>query len=338
MNQLSSLDRYEQSLHATAHWLLRSIDKGKGGSCAHFSPFLGWSRPYPETTGYLIPTLLELGKHLESDIYLLAAQSVGRWLVSIQFDGGAWQGGLYNSSADGSPSVFNTGQIIKGMVALYRETGEDQWLQTASRAAFWLAQGVDEKGLWPASDYKAEETPSYYTHVAWPILEVWSLTGDSRLLDAAERFLFTVLDRRMDNGAFQQMGFQVGRPAFTHTIAYTLRGLLEAARLTGDWQQFGEPCVDAMEFFLQTAQLRRGRLPGAYDDQWQPQEGYSCLTGNAQLAICLLIWEQQHPDLRIVNGAARLVDSVKNGKPSPIPYDEVMESSRVSIEMAESLR
>lgn len=36
--------------------------------------------------------------------------------------------------------------------------------------------------------------------------------------------------------------------------------------------------------------------------------------------------------------ARAFVDSIKSGKPSPIPYEEVMESSRVSIEVAESLR
>jgi len=36
--------------------------------------------------------------------------------------------------------------------------------------------------------------------------------------------------------------------------------------------------------------------------------------------------------------AKAFVDSVKSGKPSPIPYEEVMESSRVSIEVAGSLR
>ena len=39
-----------------------------------------------------------------------------------------------------------------------------------------------------------------------------------------------------------------------------------------------------------------------------------------------------------VSCAKAFVDSVKSGKPSPIPYEEVMESSRVSIEVAESLR
>ncbi|MBT7545489.1 MAG: Gfo/Idh/MocA family oxidoreductase, partial [Kordiimonadaceae bacterium] len=35
--------------------------------------------------------------------------------------------------------------------------------------------------------------------------------------------------------------------------------------------------------------------------------------------------------------AKAFIDSIKNGEPSPIPYDEVMESSRVSIEVANSL-
>jgi predicted dehydrogenase/threonine dehydrogenase-like Zn-dependent dehydrogenase len=36
--------------------------------------------------------------------------------------------------------------------------------------------------------------------------------------------------------------------------------------------------------------------------------------------------------------AKAFVEAIKNGQPSPIPYEEVMESSRVSIEVAESLR
>jgi predicted dehydrogenase/threonine dehydrogenase-like Zn-dependent dehydrogenase len=36
--------------------------------------------------------------------------------------------------------------------------------------------------------------------------------------------------------------------------------------------------------------------------------------------------------------AKAFVDAIRDGKPSPIPYKEVMESSRVSIEVAESLR
>ena len=36
--------------------------------------------------------------------------------------------------------------------------------------------------------------------------------------------------------------------------------------------------------------------------------------------------------------AKAFINAVRDGKPSPIPYEEIMESSRVSIEVAESLR
>ena len=36
--------------------------------------------------------------------------------------------------------------------------------------------------------------------------------------------------------------------------------------------------------------------------------------------------------------AKAFIDSIREGKEAPIAYDEVMESSRVSIEVAEALR
>ena len=94
-NALPSIDRYELSLQSTANWLLKSINKGKGGSCAHFSPLLGWSKPYPETTGYIIPTLLKLYNYYHDERFLVAASSTGEWLLSIQNKDGSWPGGLY---------------------------------------------------------------------------------------------------------------------------------------------------------------------------------------------------------------------------------------------------
>lgn len=308
MKNLTGLLYYEKHLRGTGEWLLRSIAKGNGGSCAYFSPLVGWSQPYPETTGYLIPTLLQLYDHLQETHYREEAISIGRWLLSIQLDRGPWQGGLYRPNRLSKPSVFNTGQILKGLVALFHATQHEQWLDAAKIGAVWLAESLNDEGLWPVGDYQAEQTPSYYTSVAWPMLEVWSLTQNAAVRDAAERYLAVVLSRRLENGAYRFMGFNPNQPAFTHTIAYTLRGLLESARLTDNWARYGEPCVRALEFFLEKAQLLRGNLPGAYDEQWRPQLGYSCLTGNVQLAICLLIWEARQPDLRIVNGAARLID------------------------------
>lgn len=130
-----SLDLYDRHLEATGAWLLRSIEHGKGGSCAYFLPIRGWSLPYPETTGYLIPTLLELGRRLpgfEGDRH---AVELGAWLLSIQDAEGWWRGGLHPPGAEGQASVFNTAQVLQGMVALGDADGEERWLEAAGRAS-----------------------------------------------------------------------------------------------------------------------------------------------------------------------------------------------------------
>ena len=110
----TSLERYRRHLELTGGWCLRSAEKGKGGSCAHFSPVLGWSNPYPETTGYLIPTLIQLADTLGDERYRSCAIGLGEWLLAIQNDDGSWHGGLHPAKKPGG-SVFNTGQILKGM-------------------------------------------------------------------------------------------------------------------------------------------------------------------------------------------------------------------------------
>lgn len=54
--------RYKHHLSATMGWLERSLVKDRGGSAAYFIPGIGWSKAYPETTGYIIPTLLRAGE------------------------------------------------------------------------------------------------------------------------------------------------------------------------------------------------------------------------------------------------------------------------------------
>ncbi|MCC7014031.1 MAG: hypothetical protein IT454_15850 [Planctomycetes bacterium] len=303
MSEPQSLERYTRHLEATGDWLVRSIEQGRGGSCAHFSPATGWSRPYPETTGYAIPTLLELGLRER-------ALDVGRWLCSIQNEDGSWNGGLYPPKKTAKPSVFNTGQILDGLTALHRARAGVEFVDAAHRGARWLVSGMARNGLWAGGDYRASETPSYYSHVLWPMLETWRATGDDALREAAERGIATILARARGNGWFSRSGFTDEERAFTHTIAYTLRGLLECSRLLGAWDDIGAKTVPALERMLRKTELLHGRLPGELDCEWRAVGDYECLTGHAQTAINLLLWEERERDLRIVNGAAKLVDRV----------------------------
>jgi hypothetical protein len=306
--QLPSVTRYGRHLEATAGWLLRSI-RPSGGSAAYYAPLLGWSRPYPETTGYLIPTLLRLHERLGSAAAEAAARRAGTWLLSLQAREGYWLGGVDPPRGRPQPSIFNTGQILLGLVALYRWTGDATWLEAAARGAGWLAAGVDAMGEWSVGHYRGFQ-PSYYTRVAWPMLEVWHINGDDEVRAAAERVLQNVLARRRSSGAFTGWGFVPDRPAFTHTIAYTLRGLLESARLLDDWSRYGVPAEEALEILRRRAELAGGRLPGTFDESWRADTRFVCVTGCAQVALCLLVAEARTPDLRLVNAACKLIDAV----------------------------
>lgn len=306
----ATLERYERHLEATAAWLLRSIDNDEGGSCAYFSAPTGWSRPYPETTGYLIPTLIELSAALRGYEGTERAVALGEWLLGIQDAEGWWRGGTHPPKDDGKPSVFNSAQVLHGLVALAETTGEDRWLESASRCLDWLRSGIGASGLWEHTDYRSAVTPSYYTFAAWPMIEAADRTDDDAAREAGEGVLRAIAERRLPNGVFAGWAFEEGKAAFTHTIAYTIQGFFESARVLGNWDAYGEPAREALIQMIRRGEIASGRLPGRIDDNWQPDGSFVCLTGNAQTAICALELDERQTDLRLVNAAARLTDAV----------------------------
>jgi len=62
---------------------------------------------YPEVTGYFIPTLLNLGEKT-------LAVKYAKWLCSIQKSDGSWY-----DPGDNAPYVFDTCQILKGLIAVF---------------------------------------------------------------------------------------------------------------------------------------------------------------------------------------------------------------------------
>jgi hypothetical protein len=308
---------YEQRLLQSIKWLIKSSHKN-GGSRAYFSPLKGWSKSYPETTGYIIPTLLT---YHEKEKFLTAkntAIDLGKWLCSIQNEEGSWNGGYHPASGQ-NPSIFNTAQILFGMVALFKESNKESWMISAHKAATWLANQSGPDGLWEEGHYN-NFNPTYYTRVAWPMLLVAETLDDDYIKKNAIKTLDTLLKRQNDNGSFQGWGFSEEKPAFTHTIVYTIRGFIESSILLDDWQRYGKPVETTMNKIYKLAELNNGRLAGAYDLEWNPKNYYTCLSGNAQMALCLMRWHQQYPDLRLLNAASKLIDTVAKAQVTSLSF------------------
>ena len=72
----------EDALHlaATMEWLCRAQDvTGCGGVSTGWSLREGWLQPYPETTGYIIRTFLNVAAATGNDAFLERALRMGAW-------------------------------------------------------------------------------------------------------------------------------------------------------------------------------------------------------------------------------------------------------------------
>src|SRR5215472_14509834 len=106
----------DAAVDAGVEWLGRAQDMSStrdGGVAKHFSLINGWSSSYPETTGYIVPTLVSYAKISGDASYRDRGQRMLDWLVSIQFADGAFQAGSVGAK-NLKPVTFNTGQILIG--------------------------------------------------------------------------------------------------------------------------------------------------------------------------------------------------------------------------------
>src|SRR5579863_4516017 len=135
-------------MQAAADWLLLSVQcSGSGGSAAGYSPLTGWSKAYPETTGYIAETLVRYGRWTNETRYVDAGVRLADWLLEIQHPEGSFQAGL-DVGRRRPPSTFNTAQVIFGLLAAHSATRQPKYLSAAEAAASWLVATLGPDGLW----------------------------------------------------------------------------------------------------------------------------------------------------------------------------------------------
>ena len=277
---------YREHLAGAIDWLKRAQDvrdgqRDAGGVSAGWSFEDGWLPSYPETTGYIIETFLAAARVLGEPELEARAQRMIDWELSIQQPDGAFPG--HFGEPGSRPVIFNTGQIMHGMNAGYEQLGRAECLEAAVRAGHWLAAQQDDTGVFVR--YEHNGIPHVYnTRATWALLKTALLAGDAELKQAAIRHLDWALARQTPSGWFAQNAFVEGRPPFTHTIAYAIRGFLESGLLLGEERYVAAALRAARGVAAQ--QRTDGWLAGTFGDGWVSRDGYCCLTGLAQMCIC----------------------------------------------------
>ena len=205
---------------------------------------------------------------------------MAEWELTVQHESGGFPGHFVDRAHP--PVVFNTGQVIFGLLAAYETSADSRFLVAAQRAGAWLMDVQAPDGAWRRFDYR-DVVHAYNTRTAWALAELGLATGERALVAAATRHLDWACDQQRPNGWIRRCGFGRGEDPYLHTIAYAAQGLLEAG-LRLDRPEY----VTAGQHVCQAVLDRvapDGSLPATFDETWRPTARYSCLTGNAQIAL-----------------------------------------------------
>ena len=304
-NKTSDNDKH---IKAAINWLLAAQKANNdGGVAALYSLYDGWHASYSETTGYIIPTMLNYSNKTKDDNIRKSAIRMAEWELKRQMPNGAFPGAAAGDKE--FPIVFNTGQVIFGIIRAFHETKEVKYKKSAIMAADWLARVQNKDGCWSRFDY-LNAIHSYNTRTAWSLLQVYNATKKNEYLEVATKNIDWALTQQLDNGWFMKSAFHEKQEPLLHTIAYTIQGIIEAGIYlkNKDYTNSAKKAADA----LLGLQKKDGSLAGSFDKNWKSSVSWSCLTGNSQMSI---IWLRLHgltKDKRYLDAAKKMNRYVKS--------------------------
>lgn len=276
-------DKLNHDFLRVLQWVKKSFDaNGGNGSSAYFSryrhPLTAWSPAYPETTGYLLPTLFDAAVFTENSLWRDYAIKGADWLLTVQREGGGFPG---NYADNPNLSVFNSAQILSGLLRTFEETGEEKYKTAALACRDWLMSGL-KNGVWEENNYVSGFVPAYYTRVLFPLLVAEAKFPDNNTPRLRE-VVYDFLEKVNENYSITDWSFYPNKPAFLHTVAYTIRGFLECGYYLED-EKIIETAAKITEVIYELKK-EKGRTAGSYDTNWSGDYSYRCVTGILQMSI-----------------------------------------------------
>ncbi len=246
-------------------WIFNNTVKDKGirpkfdiqNTCEHIA--------YPEVSGYYIPSLLDWG-------FRDLAIQYAKWLLSIQKEDGSWRDYL-----DKAPYVFDTGQILKGLIAIYPIMPEVE--NAIIKGCDWMISVIEPDGR-----LQSPSLEFWPDGVCTELIHLYCL---SPLIQAAQMFdsphyaaeAKIVLDYYKNSSMEKLLDFHT----LSHFYAYMIEAMVDLGEI--------EIAKKAMEKVAKL-QKKNGHIPAYKNVKW------TCSTGLFQFA---LIWyklgEKQKADL-----------------------------------------
>jgi hypothetical protein len=298
-------------------WIRASFETtGDGGSSALWEAGSGWKASYPETTGYLVPTLYAYASVSGDAQFRALARRAAEWLVAIQSPEGGWQALQVDVKAP--LRVFNTGMVLDGLASAADQENDEVFRKAGLRGLEWVLGSMDADGRFSRNNFS--EGGAFDALVVAGLLEMLrfaDVSEHARARHAARVALDRICEWQTPSGWFRNCN-EASRlrrtgAALLHHVGYTMDGLMRSGLLLGESRY-----VDAARRAAlgQIAAFEtEGTMSAEVLDNWRPYldrgRHFSwCLTGMSQCAIAWLRLAIHDRDTRFLTGARRLIDLV----------------------------
>ena len=233
-------------------------------------------KAYPEVTGYYIPTLLRWGQDDK-------AISFAKWLVNIQKKDGSWR-----DCEDKDPYVFDSAQILKGLLAIRDKLDVDE---NIIKGCEWILSNMQDDGrlvtpsrnAWGTDDSFCSEMIHLYC--LSPIIETGTVLNRQDFVEKANKIANYYIERYPD----KILNFNM----LSHFYAYVMEAMLDIGR-----KDLAREAMNKMK----DRQHENGMIEGMNDVGW------TCSTGCFQLAI---VWYQLG-EIEVANKTFEYACSLQN--------------------------
>lgn len=239
----------EKTLGKVKEWIANNTIDGNGITVTSKRRLI-----YPEVTGYYIPSLLKWDMN---DLAIAYA----KYLCSIQKEDGSWY-----DSKDRAPYIFDSAQILKGLIAIRELMPEVD--EHIIKGCEWILSNMNEEGRLVTPDEESwgndESFCSEVIHIYClePIRDAGLIFDRPDFVDASKKILAYYLDAKKA----KVENFDL----LSHFYAYVMEGLYDLGEI--------DKCREAMGR-IEQFKTPKGGISGFNDVPWV------CSTGIFQLAI-----------------------------------------------------
>jgi hypothetical protein len=268
---------------------------------------LGWVPPYPETTGYIIETLLRYASMANDPDCRERALRMAEWELTVQLPDGGIPGGFFGETT-AVAGTFVTGQVIFGLLSAFEATRDQKYLEAASHAGDFLLGCLDPTGghfVRGHSQFCIPGPKAYESRTGWALAWLGQVSGNDRYSDGARRIAGYAVSCQQPNGWFADNDLTDNEIPLTHTIGYVLEGLWETGLILRQ-DSLLERTLSTLDRIGPLIE-KDGFLAGRWNRDWQPAVNWSCLTGSCQIALVFLRANARSPSPSFVASAEKLL-------------------------------